>query len=704
MKEEAKKVMEFLAGRCDWASTQDGKGFSSVDAPLGHALAEKDIWSPREEMAALRLIQKYQKQVSGGSFQLEELLAYLKKLETEELKDKNQHGRLKKRDIVSGLISVAGADENRRIVIKTGYNEEVKVRAREMIGARWDPAEKQWTADFCKENAEEAEGLAEKVGLKLEKTEDWNKLEAQRKAELVDGSLVVSGFSWKSIYWKLQKQQGRPEADEKIFDAVHKIGESSFAMQMTSWNISRMSLGLSTADPDEEPFFARIESLKDEIQQILIDSLPKSKKEENKNKSFSAALDLPEERKKELAEKLPQAAAEKLMPHQWPAIDLLARRDECILADEQGLGKTIEILMALEACGNWPALVICPSIAKLNWRDETKAWLPGRKVHVVGVAKKDTGAAIGEADIIIVNYESFQKVELNNYAALVCDEAQYLKGHNSQRTQSVKEAMARWRDRSFLKKLYLVTGTPVMNRPSELLTLVTLAPGILARLGGFTFFAARYCRAQHYSSSFGEGYWDYKRSGNLEELRDRLQATGCYLRREKKHATPELSAKRQRTVSCEILNREEYDLARDDLSKWLKEKENNSRMDRRRKKKKEIGEEDEGNVLAWMGMDELGGDDRGEALRKIGILRNLAGRGKIGGAIDWIREHHDEKIVVFAYHLEVQRQIAAAFGGALTIDGDQTPGKRKEAIHAFQTDPARNLIICSLKAAAGPHG
>ena len=53
------------------------------------------------------------------------------------------------------------------------------------------------------------------------------------------------------------------------------------------------------------------------------------------------------------------------------------------LADEQGLGKTVEALAALEADGAYPAIVVCPASIKLGWEREARRWLPHRSIAVV---------------------------------------------------------------------------------------------------------------------------------------------------------------------------------------------------------------------------------------------------------------------------------------------------------------------------------
>ena len=65
-----------------------------------------------------------------------------------------------------------------------------------------------------------------------------------------------------------------------------------------------------------------------------------------------------------------------LKPFQRAGVSYLLAQRRAFLADEQGLGKTIEALATLEADGAYPAIVVCPASLKLNWMREIERWLP----------------------------------------------------------------------------------------------------------------------------------------------------------------------------------------------------------------------------------------------------------------------------------------------------------------------------------------
>ena len=90
-----------------------------------------------------------------------------------------------------------------------------------------------------------------------------------------------------------------------------------------------------------------------------------------------------------------------LRPFQRAGVAYALEARRRFLADEQGLGKTVQALAALEADDAYPAVVVCPASLKLNWRRETEHWLPHRSVTVVS----GTGAIAEAADMTVINYE-----------------------------------------------------------------------------------------------------------------------------------------------------------------------------------------------------------------------------------------------------------------------------------------------------------
>ena len=98
----------------------------------------------------------------------------------------------------------------------------------------------------------------------------------------------------------------------------------------------------------------------------------------------------------------PRVLGGELQPFQWAGVRYALDARRAFLADEQGLGKTVEALAALEAAGAYPAIVVCPASLKLNWERETARWLP----HRFGGGGRTGGRAVPpRGEITILNYE-----------------------------------------------------------------------------------------------------------------------------------------------------------------------------------------------------------------------------------------------------------------------------------------------------------
>src|SRR5205823_8813405 len=92
-----------------------------------------------------------------------------------------------------------------------------------------------------------------------------------------------------------------------------------------------------------------------------------------------------------------------LKPFQRAGVSYLLAQRRAFLADEQGLGKTIEALASLEADAAYPAIVVCPASLKLNWLREPERWLPGRRAQAL--RGNGSGQPIAPAEITVVNYD-----------------------------------------------------------------------------------------------------------------------------------------------------------------------------------------------------------------------------------------------------------------------------------------------------------
>jgi SWI/SNF-related matrix-associated actin-dependent regulator of chromatin subfamily A-like protein 1 len=362
-----------------------------------------------------------------------------------------------------------------------------------------------------------------------------------------------------------------------------------------------------------------------------------------------------------------------LKPFQRAGVRYLLERRRAFLADEQGLGKTIEALATLQAADAFPAVVVCPASLKLNWVRELKLWLPGRSVRsLAGHGHGDSasgghGDGTSAADITVLNYDivAARLEELSALAprALVLDESHYCKNAAAKRTQAVQRLSAAVPREGIVLAL---SGTPVMNRPDELISQLRIL-GRLEEFGSGARFGQRFRGADAHLRL----HW---------HLRSR-----CFVRRLKADVLPQLPAKTRAIVPVELDNETEYRLAERDLVAWLR----SQPLDLR---------ELDAKVAAAL---------RAERLVRVNALKLLAARGKLHAALAWIHDFcsSGERLVVFAGHREIQRAVLARFPAALHILGEDSASVRDASLQAFQAPEAgeaNQLIVCSIEVAG--HG
>ncbi|HEV7883094.1 MAG TPA: SNF2-related protein, partial [Solirubrobacteraceae bacterium] len=238
----------------------------------------------------------------------------------------------------------------------------------------------------------------------------------------------------------------------------------------------------------------------------------------------------------------------KLAPFQWAGVRYVLDARRAFVADEQGLGKTVEALAALEADGAFPAVVVCPASLKLNWEREAARWLAHRSVAVID----GRVAAAPTADITILNYEIVgahrDALARTGPRALVVDESHYVKNPKAKRTQAVRRLAETIAPDGLRLAL---SGTPVLNHAEELVSQLR----VIGRLEDFGS-GAQFARRFRGELSEERLHWHLRRR--------------CFVRRTKAEVLPQLPAKRQVVVPVALSNEREYRLAEEDVVAWLR--------------------------------------------------------------------------------------------------------------------------------------
>lgn len=362
-------------------------------------------------------------------------------------------------------------------------------------------------------------------------------------------------------------------------------------------------------------------------------------------------------------------------PYQRDGILFGLDKKRLIFGDEPGLGKTLQSIGVADCAGAYPCLVICPASLKINWQREFEKFTD-KKALVLDNSTRTTWPyllGMGMYQVAIVNYESLRKYfvwdiharkgqpfrlkdvvfcpDIRRFRSVIIDESHRVKGPGAQQTIFAKGITAG------KEYIMLLSGTPVVNRPHDLIAQLSIL-GRLNEFGGRGKFLA----------DFGDD------DADLAPLSRQLYDS-CLIRREKKNVLTELPDKTRVDLYVDISNRDEYDLAAADLAEYLRQYTECSDVDIRRKM-------------------------RMEALVKFMTLRSLAAKGKVAQAADFIDNFLDngKPLIVFCSYHEIVDALKKRFPKAVTITGRDSLVEKQAAVDSFQNGHAQ-LAICSIKAA-----
>ena len=383
-----------------------------------------------------------------------------------------------------------------------------------------------------------------------------------------------------------------------------------------------------------------------------------------------------------------------LMPHQGQVVAAAAAGHRMfLLADEPGLGKTAEALLAAEAANAYPLLVVVPSVVKTNWAREAARWTPHRPATVV---QGDGEAVDGFADIVVLNYEVLDRhmgwLGDFDFRGMVVDEAHFIKNKTSQRSQRVLALSDRIRSRAARPLLMALTGTPLINDIDDFRAIWQFL-----------------------------GWIDDSKP--LNELTDALEDTGL---------TPAdrgfYAAARQCVIDLGIVRRRKLDVAADiparriadlpveldgPVGRSIRAAEQN--LAGRMVAQYETALANRSSDASVEGIDhdlvrrvarsELKDTTTKQSGENVFTMMRRIGQAKAELAADYATQlaRSAGKVVFFAKHIDVMdaaEEIFARQGVRFSsIRGDQTPTARQANIDAFVNDPDVAVAVCSLTAA-----
>lgn len=345
-----------------------------------------------------------------------------------------------------------------------------------------------------------------------------------------------------------------------------------------------------------------------------------------------------------------------LRPYQEAGIQWLLGGPWRGLADEAGLGKTVQAASALQTLRPESAVVVCPASVVPVWRRHLEEWAPDVSAEVLSYdAVRRRGARTLRPDVLVV------------------DEAHYLKTPDAARTKAVygPQGVAQRTGR-----VWLLSATPAPNHPGEHWTHLSAAG--LTRLR-YAEFLRRYCHVRQ--TPYGPQVMGL-RAGTTPELlavvrrlwmRRRLADVGEQL---PPLTWAELPLAVPKSGDVEAFCRRHAQASA--LAAALA-----------------AGAEDD-ELLAILE----------RAAPHLATLRRLIGTLKVPVVLDWLRDfllEPERKIVVWALHHDVINALHVALLedgiGVVQLTGATAPAQRRSVVERFQSDPACRVFVGQVQAA-----
>ena len=401
----------------------------------------------------------------------------------------------------------------------------------------------------------------------------------------------------------------------------------------------------------------------------------------------SSCMDLPEPTSLRVPDGL------ELMHHQAQLISAAASGHRTfLLADEPGLGKTAQALLAAQAADAYPLLAVVPNVVKTNWAREADRWTPG---HPSTVIHGNGDTIDGFADIVIVNYEVLDRhvgwLGDFGFRGMVVDEAHFIKNKTSQRSQHVLQLSERIQARTPRPLLMALTGTPLINDIEDF-------RAIWQFLGWIDEKKPR-AELMH---SLEETGWTPADRGFYPAARASVIDLGI-VRRRKVDVAADIPARRVADLPVELddeagrsIRAAEQELARRLVSRYetaLATRSSGVIVEG-------IDHDLVRRVAAWELEDTATAADQ----NVFSMMRRI-GQAKAGLAADYAAQlaRSVGKVVFFAKHVDVMDAAEETFAARgiryASIRGDQTRTARQKQLDAFVNDPEVAVVVCSLTAA-----
>lgn len=371
-----------------------------------------------------------------------------------------------------------------------------------------------------------------------------------------------------------------------------------------------------------------------------------------------------------------------LFEHQKTGIEFLKQTRKAILADEMGLGKTRQAIIATkELTGG--GIVICPASLKINWAREIKQVDPNSSISILNSGKIEVYQGGVNNFWLIANYDIISREEnkrtimeyLLRNGTLILDEAHYIKNTKSKRSKTAVELSR------YSQNVFLLTGTPIMNRPIELFNLLK---AIEHPLGNNWYgYALTYCGAFWQELRNGRRFLNVSGATNLDKLHQKIKP--IYLRRTKEVLGSQLPQKIITNVEVEITpeHKKKYKEAWKKYYEFMQEMLAEQEIDTEKMENIELAK----HIIEIQKLKQVASESKIEAI--INDAENIIEQG--------------EKIIIFTQYSQTLHRLNILLSQkkikTVTLSGENTSEERQQAVDDFQNNEEIKVFIGNIKAA-----
>jgi len=326
----------------------------------------------------------------------------------------------------------------------------------------------------------------------------------------------------------------------------------------------------------------------------------------------------------------------KLRPFQIKGVEFLEHADgTALIGDEQGLGKTIQVLAFLYLHKELlPAVAVVKGSLKIQWQHQGYDWLSedddlGIVFPQIIEDSKDT--LLPKQKLYIVSFDLLRRfngkkgdrghyenrfeemIKKAGVKTLIIDECQNIKNPESQRTVEVRRLA------NCVEHVVALSGAAIKNHAGEYFSVLNmLHPEMFSNYSNFL-------RYECQSVWNGYGY----KTGGLRDPEAFLQKTSSFIiRRERKEVAPELPVVDRQFQLCDLADEVEQ-AYKDTFLAFRNDYDSNA-----------SSFQDSGHTLAYLSR-----------------MRHLVGYSKIDPCIDYVMEFlgstAEKRICIFAHHQDV---------------------------------------------------